>query len=1547
MVRSSSRPSVPPIRFGVSLPSNSSIRAQSSAPASASVSTAVAIPIFAQSSALASASVSTAVATSTFAQSTASASAQASSTVANPISISPASIPLQSSLVNEMSSAPRLPIYKPGDDDPVKFLAAAKVMCGLSSSDKEALDLMLRNCFNADVIRSCVEAGFVFNGDTTISAFGKQLKAMYGPIERPKDAIKRDFLLCGQSSGEDVRKYHRRLTTLGKDAAMSAEEIKAQFLKGVSVKWRQHLRSRPDFEELSSSDLAQTVAAWDEEDAQSLAFDAPKSSSSKGTSSAPSSQPTEVTAAIRSGSGKPKKGQSYRPKEQSGKQSEATVTSNFHPKKQSSANASSASATASGSQTSQPQGNYRCFICGDKTHHLNHHLGTSAYDFYMKARQAAKNPLGAIGDSILVRGKLGELSRDFVLDTGSDSSYIRWSLIPEELRSLVLPTKRMPPVTADNSTVLPLCGELVFPVTIDSKSESIAFLVVDSLVHPIILGLDAIRIFKLVIDSDANSVFRKSSSEQTVALSSLLALSSTSVYDAGDAMKEEPVVPAAVVVASDSAYVNPADVDAVSSHTIEVFTALKTAISPGEVKADLSQSQSSTINTLVKNYALSFWSSTNQRLVSTAAPMRLCIKEGSPIIRTGAYHHPPRDVEIGQAFFDECVKLGMLRRSTSPHRSQWFVVYDQVDDNGVVKPRVVMDLVRVNAACLVPSYSLPRLDDLRRRVFGAQFWCKLDLKRAFLAIRLHEDSSPWTAFVDTRGDVWEWTCVTFGLEGSPTYFQSVIDAALSGIKNAWAYIDDVVVWGKSFEECFAALQQVLQALRDANLLIATPKCRLMFSKVKVLGNLFSELGVEVDPSRLQALSDIKAPTTREELRSFFGAAEFIAGHVQQYGLMRSFLKPLLSSKVAFEWTQEHGEAFLALKKMLLSAEVLSFPDPDLPLIMETDASGLGYGALLYQESSDGKRLLIAAVSRPLKDVETRYSSQENEAGAVNWACKTLAPFVEAHKMFVIITDHESLQWMFNENQRNHKVLRWRADLAATRATIRYRAGSLNVVADFFSRYNLNLRLTDLVPALANKSVLAPMVPLFRWRDPSVLADLQSKDPLCLKLCNSLKTTAARNSMARELGLHELFLSAEGVLMAFSKAGKKPRPVIVAPAAICEEICSALHGLGHFALDRTVARVREQFFWPSLREDVVACIEACVPCAERNQPRGIKIPSGGLQSNHFNDLVAFDIQGPLQQTERYNQYILVGVDVFTKLMTAIPLESTKSADLIRAIKSYWIQSFGPFKRFLSDNGPNFASQEMTAWVKSIGAIVLHSTPYYPQGNGVVERMNRTVQDVIAKEPSEAQVDWDLLLPDVCWNINTAESSVTGFSPHFAVFGRQPNPVVNVNLTLPALGDQVAELALDRSQTDRTINQGNALRYARVQDSNAEKLPFLPFSEGDTVLAKSHDVPLGQIRKFKRMYTRRYLVKKLSYPNTAICVDEEGSEHKFNLLKLKRAPDSLRLNTPPFSSSEERLKGPSSPVNPSIAELDDKSTDALPRRVASRTRKPKEHAADEGY
>ena len=1409
------------------------------------------------------------------------------------LALLPVHVPFAKSV---MSSPSRLPLYQPRVDDPSKFIKTVKVMCGISTPAKDVLDMVLRSCFSPEVISSCIEAKLTFNADLTLDELAKTLKLLYGPVEVPKELLKKKFLATGQNQGEDVRAFHLRLSSLGSMAEMSADELKLQFMKGISVRWRQVLKLVPNFEDMTAAGLAAKVASWEEEDAQSLAFDAPKSSS--GANVGP-----PVVAAFQPSGQKNPKGSKKKPQGKS--QHAAASKSPFGAPKAQQTGASAVTSSA-------PTGNDRCWLCGDKSHYISFHKGKPEYDHWVKAKDLARqSKLGMIGVSIVLRGDLDGAPSNLVLDTGSDRSYVRVSSLSPAQQQRIKPASRSSPITADNVTVLALEGEVSLMLRIADVTRECLFFVSKNLVHPMILGLDIMGNFGLTINT-------KSLSVTGVGGSVLLALSSNrEVHNSPDGAREfqfrrEPVLPEGTVkevVRKDCLCFDENDSSALISHTREVLDVLNSSISVNEVRSSFCVSEVKELETLVRANATIFSSSLNQMRVANVPRMKLQVAEGVSVVRTPRFFHPPEDAKIGQNFIDEFALLGIIEPSTSICRSQWFIVKDQIDEDGKVKPRFVMDSIALNRVTIVPSYPLPRMDDLRARATGAKYWFKFDIKRAFLSIQLEPSSRHWTAFEDTKGQVWQWVGMAFGLEGSPTYFQMIMDTILATIPNVWCYIDDIVVWGNTVPACLSTLSAVFEALKRANLLLASPKCRLGMAKVKMLGNLFSASGISVDPERLQTLYSVVSPKTREELRSFFGAAEFIAGHVPQFGLMRTFLQPLLSTKNDFAWSKQREEAFQALKKMLMNAKVLSFPDPAKELILETDASALGYAAILYQGEGSAKEL-IAVISRPLKDVETRYSSQENEAGAVNWAVKKLNQFILGHRRLTIITDHESLQWMFNDNQRNPKVLRWRTDLNVTCATVRYRPGPLNVVADFFSRYSLSKELSALLPGSDPQSVLAPMVPVFPWRNEKTLISLQGNDPFCQEILQTIEDVEKNSALARKYLVHEFFQSVEGLLMTFSKAGKKTKPVIVAPATIRSDVCSAMHGLGHFAVDRTVARVREQFYWPALRQDVIDCLAQCVSCAQRNMPSHANLPTGELRSNHFNDLVAFDIQGPIPQTNSYATHILVGVDVFTKFMMAVPLTATSSRDVINAINAHWIAKFGPFKRYLSDNGSNFASAETHAFIRGLGATVLHSTPYHPQGNGVAERMMRTIQDTIAKEDATTHTEWDLLLPSITYSINTAVSTTTGFSPYFAVFARNPNGLVNV--TPSTINSPQVDLMLTSQQLSATEADMTALAQKKSSDlllRNQDCLPFSPFQEGDTVLAKSQDVPQGQVKKFKRMYTRRFLVMGLRFPNSAICRAEDGSTHKFHLMKLKKAPDSMKLPPLPEPSANQQ---PATPI-----------------------------------
>ena len=149
--------------------------------------------------------------------------------------------------------------------------------------------------------------------------------------------------------------------------------------------------------------------------------------------------------------------------------------------------------------------------------------------------------------------------------------------------------------------------------------------------------------------------------------------------------------------------------------------------------------------------------------------------------------------------------------------------------------------------------------------------------------------------------------------------------------------------------------------------------------------------------------------------------------------------------------QSEQVAFDHLKQILIDAPVLAFPNFDQEFILETDASGVGLGAILAQKQPDGTVQPTAYGSRTLQQHEKKYGATELEALGVVWAVKHFRHYLYGHHCHVL-TDHEPLRSLLNTPYPSGKLARWGLALQKVDIGIHYRLGKSNVSADSFSRY---------------------------------------------------------------------------------------------------------------------------------------------------------------------------------------------------------------------------------------------------------------------------------------------------------------------------------------------------------------------------------------------------------------------------------------------------------------------------------------------------------------
>ena len=173
------------------------------------------------------------------------------------------------------------------------------------------------------------------------------------------------------------------------------------------------------------------------------------------------------------------------------------------------------------------------------------------------------------------------------------------------------------------------------------------------------------------------------------------------------------------------------------------------------------------------------------------------------------------------------------------------------------------------------QYLIPRIDDLLDQLRGAKFFIKIDLKLGYHQVPIEQTDVWKTAFKSKEG-LFKWLVMPFGLTNAPTTFMRMMDNLLRPFTNSFVvvYLDDILIFSRSWEEHLQHIQQVLNTLRQHQLYANLEKCSFGMTQIQYLGYIVDEDGVHVDPSKIQVIQDWPAPTTLTELRSFLGLANF-------------------------------------------------------------------------------------------------------------------------------------------------------------------------------------------------------------------------------------------------------------------------------------------------------------------------------------------------------------------------------------------------------------------------------------------------------------------------------------------------------------------------------------------------------------------------------------------------------------------------------------------------------------------------------------------------
>ena len=297
------------------------------------------------------------------------------------------------------------------------------------------------------------------------------------------------------------------------------------------------------------------------------------------------------------------------------------------------------------------------------------------------------------------------------------------------------------------------------------------------------------------------------------------------------------------------------------------------------------------------------------------------------------------------------------------------------------------------------------------------------------------------------------------------------------------------------------------------------------------------------------------------------------------------------------------------------------------------------------------------------------------------------------------------------------------------------------------------------------------------------------------------------------------------------------------------------------------KIKERFYWPGYETDIRSWLQQCEQCQRRNPPQpSPRAPLGGITANQPFEKVSWDIMGPLPASSKGNKYILVVTDLFSKWVEAFPMRSTESESLATILVNEIVCRYGVPQYLHSDQGANLTSKVIQNLCKKLGIQRTQSSAYHPQGNGQVERFNRTLEAMLAKMVKENQRDWDQHLPRALFAYRTAVHDSTTYSPFHVNFRRSPMLPVDVMLGWDYLsqgeGREVSEYVEDVQKSLRSMfsNVRQRLAEAHRQNKNRydERAVGKSFTVGDRVWLYVPVTKQGRSKKFTTFWRGPYTV-----------------------------------------------------------------------------------------
>lgn len=723
------------------------------------------------------------------------------------------------------------------------------------------------------------------------------------------------------------------------------------------------------------------------------------------------------------------------------------------------------------------------------------------------------------------------------------------------------------------------------------------------------------------------------------------------------------------------------------------------------------------------------------------------------------------------------------------------------------KLRICIDPRPLNRALKRCHFPLPTIDEILPDLSRAKVFTVCDVKNGFWHVTLNDESSYMTTFATPYGR-YRWLRMPMGISPAPEVFQRKLNQALEGLRGIYVIADDILITGEgetleqANQDHDNKLRRLLNRCREKNIKLNAEKFQLRKSEVPYIGHLLTADGLRVDPEKARAVRDMPRPVDVKGVQRLLGMVNYLSKFCDHLSDGCEILRQLTHKDSIWEWSDAHEEAFARLKDVITKAPILKYYNPDEPLTLQCDASETGLGAALLQEGAP-----VAYGSRALTQTERGYAQIEKECLAIVFGMEKFHQYTYGRKV-TVHSDHKPLENIVRKPLLNtpKRLQRMLLRLQRYDIEVKYIPGKDMLLADTLSRSYLPEHASESSVEVEIESInMVQHVNIAEERLQAVREET-SKDRKLQTLIRYIQEGWPLNKkdlpsdIAHYYSFQEELSSQSGIVF----RGER----VVIPDALRSDIVKRIHS-SHLGIEGCLGRARECVYWLGMNDQIKTFIEKCDICRSMDvKQQKETLWSHELPSNPWSkvgtDIFTLD-----------NRNYLITVDYLSNFWELDYLPDTRSTTIIRKLKSHFARHGIP-DMVISDNGPQYVSEDFKRFSRQWEFKHKTSSPAYPQSNGMAESAVKTAKRLLKKAKADGKDPYIAMLD----HRNTPSQGIKA-SPAQRLFSRRTR-------TLMPMHDNLLQPKIIHTRQGLIENRN---RQAACYNRHAKDLD--PLKQGDRV------------------------------------------------------------------------------------------------------------------